>query len=137
MKAAASQEGLCSKKLVNFSYTVTRTKRKNGTRIQTVIRQFLNEKIDFVTLGCYLFLLKIQYRHSHSNFRYLSKKGCHVELAVELRASYRRPISVPQSDMVSCQLVQTFFNTCLHTARPKGQFRGIPLPILRNSGIVS
>jgi len=35
-EAAAFQGRLCSTKLVNFSYTVTRTKRKNETRGQTV-----------------------------------------------------------------------------------------------------
>jgi hypothetical protein len=50
-------------KLVNFSYKVIRTKRKNETRSQTVIHQFLNEEMHFVIPGCYLFALKIQCRY--------------------------------------------------------------------------
>jgi hypothetical protein len=113
-------------KLVNFSYTVIRTKRKNETRSQTVIHQFLNEEMDSETPGCCLFVLKIQYLHFSLQISVIfPKEGvlCGVGRGTTcLVYSYERPISVPQSDKASCQLFQTFFGMCYTRPGRKGSF---------------
>jgi hypothetical protein len=112
-------------KLVNFSYTAIQTKRKNETRSQAVIHQFLNEEVDSETTGN-LFVLRIQYRHFSLQISViLPKEGvlCGVGSGTTcLVYSYERPISFPQSDTASFQLFQTFFGMCYTRPGRKGSF---------------
>jgi hypothetical protein len=116
-------------KLVNFSYTVVGTKRKTETRSQTVIHQFLNEEMDFVTPGCYLSVLKIQYRHFSLQISVtFPKEG--VMWSWQLNCLSRIRDTRDQFPFPSLMRHPVSFSNIrryvLHTTRPKGQFHAIP-----------